>query len=218
MDQIRGLVEKESSGRKLVREVKLINVPPAATLARFLSATLVLSLFCPNVYAQVDSPSFAKSLKASLIFERSPEEPSHLHVVLHLVDLSDRTLTWSMNRIGGVDAQLFDPSGKPTAIPKGGMDADLVSGPETFTIGPHGKLDVLISHNYGISVVENPAGRYFVEVGNRLWFVPIATAASYTLHVRLQAKALQPGRESSPPSGDWPDVPPAKIVVVPEAN
>jgi len=183
----------------------------ASSVLWVIALVAILTSWC---YAQLGSPSFAKAVKASLIFEQSPDEPSHLHVLLHLVNQSDQTLKWSMDPVMGLDAELFDPSGKPAELANG-MAMEIMSGPKNFTLAPYGKLDVLISHSWGISVGENSKGRYFVEIADKLWFVPTDTVSGYTLHVRLQAGAFQPGRETSPPSQDWPEVPPQKVVFTP---
>jgi hypothetical protein len=167
--------------------------------------------------AQTEEPALAKSVKAGLIFEKSPEDPLFVNVFLHLVNVTKGDINWTADPIMGIQADLFDPAGKPAALPRG-MGTDIASGRNTFTLPPGSRLDLLISHNWGIAAGSSN-GAYIVELGSHLWFVPVEAVGSYTLHVKLYGSLKAP-RSGFPDEGRklLLDLVPYNVVITPTSN
>ena len=158
---------------------------------------LATGMMAGSLVAGEEKPALADSISASLVVESAAEEPSHLHIYLHLVNKSTASITWSANAIAGVEVELFGPDGKPAAVPTGGMIADIISSSSTLCLPIGSRMDLRISHNWGISVVEHSNGRYFLQAGGCLWFVPVDAVNSYTLHVKLFG-TVDPTRKAHP--------------------
>jgi hypothetical protein len=102
------------------------------------------------------------------------------------------------------------------------MMMDLLSASRSFTLPPGSRLDLLISHNWGISTSTNPAGTDVIELGDHIWYVPADQLGSYRLQVQLigMVGATQK-RPPGFPAEDRKlllDLPPQKIVISPASK
>ncbi|HEX4140288.1 MAG TPA: hypothetical protein VHY09_08070 [Candidatus Methylacidiphilales bacterium] len=167
---------------------------------------IMLTVLMTPGYAQLeDEPLLRGSLTARLVFEKSPDDPSFINVYLRVVNISNSDVTWRCDPILGFVVSLLNPAGQPTAPPAGGMSSDVMSGTRTFTLTPGSRLDLLISHDWGISVgSKNATTEYVLELASHVWYIPMAQAKNYTVHIKLYGNF---GSATTEPSNFPPDKP-----------
>ena len=102
---------------------------------------------------------------------------------LRLNNAHDSDVTWVANSNTGVEAELLDAAGKPVPQPPGAASIQSNSHPYRLPFGS--RLDWLISHG-GISMMGDAKDKYAIMVGGRGWLIPIETAGSYSLRIRLR--------------------------------
>jgi hypothetical protein len=116
-------------------------------------------------------------------FDAPRRYPHILKVFLRLENVYDSDVLWVANSTTGIEAELLDAAGKPIAQdPK----AYSIQSNESAYLLPFGsRLDWLVSHG-GISMVGSATGKYALMIGRRGWLIPIETASSYSLRIRLR--------------------------------
>jgi hypothetical protein len=146
----------------------------------------VLSLLCA-FSARADEIQFSDVVKASVVFrddfDAARRYPHILKVFLRLDNVHNSGVPWVANSTSGIEAELLDAAGKPVAQ---GPQAGSIQSNESAYLLPFGsRLDWLVSHG-GISMVGNATDKYALIVGGRGWLIPIETAPSYSLRIRLR--------------------------------
>jgi len=157
---------------------------------RFLVPTILLLI--GGIASSADEHSFAKAVKASLVFQDSsdPENkfPHVLKVYLRLENIHDSDVTWSGDKVTGIEAELLDSVGKPAPQPPGrGTGFSIICGTDLFVLPYGSRLDLLISHG-GVSMRQDLKDSYILVVGGHGWIIPIADAKSYFLRIRLHGR------------------------------
>jgi len=152
---------------------------------KFLVPTVLILL--SSLSSTAEEISFAKVVKASLLFrdDFNAERlmyPHILNVYLRLDNLHDSNVTWVANGVEGVEAELLDAAGKP--VPHPPVVASIQSNTYSYMLPVDSRLDWLISHG-GISMIGDAKDKYALMVGCQGWLIPIETAESYTLRIRL---------------------------------
>ncbi|MCE0498899.1 MAG: hypothetical protein LV481_13240 [Methylacidiphilales bacterium] len=172
---------------------------------------VALTMINASADARTEQPYLKNAIKASLIFETSPKHPTHLQVYLHLVDVDNALNEWLADPGMGVEAELLDPSGKPAGWPPGGWNLALISSPYVLTLPGGSRLDLLISHDWG---VDDPSGGYVLGINYHIWFIPKDKVGSYTLRIKFPGVFPVPVKTSPAPK-PWIlfDIPPQKIVI-----
>jgi hypothetical protein len=152
---------------------------------RFLLST-VLTLVCA-LPARADEIPFSVAVKASLVFrddfDAARRYPHILKVYLRLDNVHDSEVPWVANSTRGIEAELLDAAGKPAA--RGPQAASILSSESAYLLPFGSRLDWLVSHG-GISLVGNATDKYALMIGGRGWLIPIETATSYSLRIRLR--------------------------------
>lgn len=152
---------------------------------RFLVPT-VLTLVCA-VSAIADDVQSSSVVKASLVFrddfDPARRYPHILKVFLRLDNVHDSEVSWVANGVTGIDAELLDADGKPVPHPPGA--ASIGSNPRPFNLPFGSRLDWLITHG-GVSMGTDAANKYALIIGGQGWLIPIETAGSYSLRIRLR--------------------------------
>jgi hypothetical protein len=152
---------------------------------RFLLAT-VLTLVCA-LPARADEIQFSEVVKASLVFRDDFDAvrryPHILKVFLRLDNVHDSGVPWVANSTTGIEAELLNAAGKPVA--QGPQAGSIQSNDSAYLLPFGSRLDWLVSHG-GISLVGNATDKYALMVGGRGWLIPIETATSYSLRIRLR--------------------------------
>jgi hypothetical protein len=174
-----------------------------------------LGLLCA-LPAQADYAALASAVKASLVFRADYDAARHyphiLNVYLRLENSDDSSVEWVANRVTGIEAEVLDSSGQPVAQPS--QAASIPSNPYSYLL-PHGsRLDWLISHG-GITLIDDPTNKYALVVGGRGWLIPIETASSYSLRIRVRGLPWVRADENPQTSNLkvlW-DVPPTRLDV-----
>ena len=145
----------------------------------------ILTLVCALSATAQETP-FSKVVKASLVFHEDRDAtrpyPHTLIVFLRLDNANDSGVSWVADPIFGVKAELLDAANKPVPHPPS-LSSGL-SNPSAYFLPFGSRLDWLISFG-GISMMGNAKDSYALMIGDQGWFIPIRTARSYTLHVRL---------------------------------
>jgi hypothetical protein len=133
-----------------------------------------------------DEIQFSKVVKASLVFrddfDAARRYPHILKVFLRLDNAHDSGVSWVANSTVGIKAELLDGAGNPVSHPPGA--ASIQSNPSPYRLPYGSRLDWLISHG-GVSMAGDFKDKYAIIVGGQGWLVPIETAGSYTLRIRL---------------------------------
>jgi hypothetical protein len=152
---------------------------------RFLIPT-VLTLVCA-LSAIADELQFSNVVKASLVFrddfDATRRYPHILKVFLRLDNDHDSDVSWVANAKSGIEAELLDAAGNP--VPQGPKAASIQSNPYAYMLPYGSRLDWLISHG-GISLMADAKDKYALIVGSRGWLIPIETAGTYSLRIRLR--------------------------------
>jgi hypothetical protein len=152
---------------------------------RFLLLT-VLTLVCA-ISARADEIQFSNVVKASLVFRddfaAARRYPHVLKVFLRLDNTLDSDVPWIANATTGIEAELLDAEGRP--VPQGPRAYSIQSGEYAYLLPFGSRLDWLISHG-GISLAGEATDKYALMVGRRGWLIPIETATSYSLRIRLR--------------------------------
>ena len=152
---------------------------------RFLIQT-VLTLVCA-LSAIADKIQFSNVVKASLVFhddfDATYRYPHILKVFLRLDNAHDSNVSWVANAVSGIEAELLDATGKP--VPQGFQVFSVQSNSCAYLLPFGSRLDWLISHG-GISMMGDAKDKYALMVGCRGWLIPIETAGSYSLRIRLR--------------------------------
>ena len=152
---------------------------------RFLIPT-ICGLICA-LSANADEIQFSKVVKASLVFrddfDVTRRYPHILKVFLSLDNAHDSNISWVANATNGIEAELLDAAGNP--VPEGPQAASIQSNACAYLLPYGSRLDWLISHG-GISLAGDAKDKYAVIVGSRGWLIPIETASTYALRIRLR--------------------------------
>ncbi|HWL54887.1 MAG TPA: hypothetical protein VNQ90_20760 [Chthoniobacteraceae bacterium] len=167
--------------------------------------------------AMAEEMRFADAVKASLVF-RDDFDPARSHyphllkVFLRLDNGHDSDVLWVADPVNGMEAELLDAAGRPVPHPPSAMS--IQSAPRAYLLPWGSRLDWLISHG-GISMMGDATDQYALIVGARGWLIPIDSAQSYTLRVRLRGV---PWRRTVERAGARPnelllDLPPARLEV-----
>ena len=139
------------------------------------------------VSAVADEGAFAKAIKASLVIREDSIKTSRyshlLKVYLRMDNVSDSRINWMAMTSVGIKAELLDDSGNPVPQPPTGTSVS--SGVARFVLPYGSRLDWLISHEY-IDMVGDAKDKYALMVGSRGWLIPIETASSCSLRIRLR--------------------------------
>jgi hypothetical protein len=182
-------------------------------MAGLCGAVAILLILARLGNGQTEQLALVNSIKATLIFEKSPKWPSTLRVYLRLVSLGDGMVTWSADPAMGIEAELLDPDGKPAAMPPEGMNLSILSSPYALTLPGNSRLDVLISQDWG-GGIRDPKGGYTLALANHVWFIPRDAAEHYTLHIRFPGVF---GSRSKKPKLLF-DILPQKIIISPSPS
>lgn len=178
---------------------------------RLMLATL-LTLVCA-VSARADQIRFSDAVKASLVFRDDFDAARHyphiLKVFLRLDNAHNSGVFWVADSAAGIEAELLDAAGKPVA--QGPQAASIQSNASAYLLPYGSRLDWLVSHG-GISLVGNATDKYALMVGSRGWLIPIATASSYSLRVRLRGLPWARAGEAHDLEVLL-DLPPAKLAI-----
>jgi hypothetical protein len=181
---------------------------------RFLLST-VLTLVCA-LCARADQIPFSDVVKATLVFrddfDAARPYPHILKVFLRLDNVHDSGVPWVANGTTGIEAELLDAAGKSVA--QGPRAASILSNESAYFLPFGSRLDWLVSHG-GISLVGDVTDKYVLMVGGRGWLIPIETATTYSLRIRLSG---QPWTRAGEPvhAHDLKvllDLPPARLEV-----
>ena len=145
-------------------------------------------------------------------FNSANHYPHVLKVFLRLENVHDSEVSWVANAVTGIDTELLDADGRP--VPHPPTAASIPSNPRPFNLPYGSSLDWLISHG-GVSMMADAANKYALVIGRQGWLIPIETAGSYTLRVRLRGhpwtSALS--REQLGQPKLLLDLPPAKLEI-----
>lgn len=184
----------------------------------------IILLLVGGIAVSADEDSFAKAVKASLVFQDSPDPenkfPHVLKVYLRLENIHDSDVTWSGDGVTGIEAELLDSEGKPASQPSGGSAASIMFSTKLFMLPYGSRLDWLISHR-GISMERDAKDSYILVVGGRGWIIPITDAKSYFLRIRFHGRPwVSPGARipldmKAKESPLLLDIPPTSINVTP---
>jgi hypothetical protein len=152
---------------------------------RFLLSTVLL-LACA-LSARADEIQFSDVVRVSLVFRDDFDAARHyphvLKVFLRLDNAHDSDVFWVANSTTGIEAELLDAAGKSVA--QGPRAASIQSNESAYLLPFGSRLDWLVSHG-GISLVGTATDKYALVVGRRGWLIPIETATSYSLRIRLR--------------------------------
>jgi len=152
---------------------------------RFLVPT-ILALFS-TLSAIAGDVQFSRFVKASLVFrddfDAARRYPHILKVYLRLDNIHDSDVSWVANTKNGIEAELLDPAGNPVSQPPGGMSVQ--SNAWAYRLPYGSRLDWLVSHG-GISMAGDAKDKYALMIGCRGWLIPIETASSFSLRIRLR--------------------------------
>ncbi len=134
-----------------------------------------------------DELQFSNVVKASLVFrddyDATRRYPHILKVFLRLDNAHDSDVSWVANAKTGIEAELLDAAGN--LVPQGPHAASIQSNAYAYLLPYGSRLDWLISHG-GISLMADAKDKYALMVGCRGWLIPIETAGTYSLRVRLR--------------------------------
>ena len=156
---------------------------------RFLVTTVLLLVCTLAAIADEETlAAFSKPIKASLVFRDDSDVvlksyPHVLKVFLRLDNVSASDVTWVADSTAGVQAELLDERGKPVQMPPFASSFPSISHYYQLPVGS--RLDWLISQG-GISMSGDAQDKYALMIGGKGWLVPIKTASSYTLRIRLR--------------------------------
>lgn len=193
------------------RRACIRTLPPSMRLLLSTALTLVCALS-----ARADEIQFSDVVKASLVFrddfDAARRYPHILKVFLRLDNAHDSDVAWVANSTTGIEAELLDAAGKPVA--QGPRAGSIQSNESAFLLPFGSRLDWLVSHG-GISLVGNATDKYALVVGGRGWLVPIETASSYSLRIRLRGLPWTRAGESVDAHGlkILLDLPPTRLEV-----
>jgi len=152
---------------------------------RFLIPT-ILGLISA-VSANAGEIQFSNAVKASLVFrdelDIKSRYPHILKVFLRLDNAHDSNISWVANSKTGIEAELLDSAGTP--VQQGPQAASIQSNACAYLLPYGSRLDWLVSHG-GISFAGDAKDKYALMVGSRGWLIPIETASTYTLRIRLR--------------------------------
>lgn len=191
-----------------------------ANLMRFLLAMVMTVLAVTPAMAQ--QTEFSKRVRASLVFRKDPEGAKHygyphvLLVYLRIENISDSSIRWYGNSVTDIEAELLNQTAMP--ISTGPVVESITSGDSCYLLPSRSRLDWLIS-NGGITLGGDRRGKYALLVGGQGWLIPMDSAESYSLHVRLRGL---PGLINESEVASMPknmpreillDVPPAPIEI-----
>jgi hypothetical protein len=163
---------------------------------RFLIAT-ALTLVCA-LAARAEEVHFSNIIKASLVFrddfDAARRYPHILKVFLRLDNTHDSDVWWVANSKTGIEAELLDAAGN--AVPRAPQAGSIQSNPWAYLLPFGSRLDWLISHG-GISLMADARDKYALMVGCRGWLVPMETAGTYSLRIRLRGVPWRRAAERS---------------------
>ena len=138
------------------------------------------------VSAQADRLQFANVVKASLVFHDDFNPTNHyphvLKVFLRLDNVHDSDVTWVANVVTGIHAELLDTDGKPVPLPP--QAGSVQSNPSHFNLPYGSRMDWLITLG-GVSMMGDATNQYALMIGCQGWLIPIKSAGSYSLRIRL---------------------------------
>lgn len=177
---------------------------------------LTMLLFAGVSSARADQLQFSNAVKASLVFRDDSNPSNHyphlLQVFLRLENVHDSEVSWVANLVNWVDAELRDADGK--AVPPSPGAGSILSSARPFRLPYGSRLDWLITHG-GVSMRGDVTNQYALVIGGWGRLIPIATAGSYSLHLRLRGfpwtNSLLLDERVKP--GLLLDLPPAKLEV-----
>jgi hypothetical protein len=167
--------------------------------------------------AIADQLQFSKFVKASLVFrddfDATSRYPHILKVFLRLDNTHDSDVSWVANSKIGIEAELLDADGNP--VQEGPSIGSVQSNSYAYLLPYGSRLDWLISHG-GISMIGDAKDKYALMVGCRGWLIPIATAGTYSLRIRLRGLPWTRTSERNDPrqSKLLLDLPPTKLEVI----
>jgi len=163
---------------------------------RFLIPT-VLTLVCA-FSAIADEIQFSNVVKASLVFrddfDVARRYPHILRVFLRLDNVHDSDVFWVANSVTGIGAELQDANGNP--VPEATGFASVQSNPYAYLLPYGSRLDWLVSHG-GVTMTDDAKDKYALMVGSHAWLIPIKTARSCSLRIRLRGLAWTRTAESA---------------------
>lgn len=137
-------------------------------------------------FAKAEENSFAKNVKASLVFREEINGangyPHFLKVYLRLDNIHDSQITWITDQVQGIKAELLDASGIP--VPQPPSACSIQSSSDLFLLPYGSSIEWLISHG-GVSMTGDIKNNYAVTVGGHGWLIPMNSAASYRLRISL---------------------------------
>lgn len=175
--------------------------------------------------AKAEENSFAKNVKASLVFRdeinRTNGYPHVLKVYLRLDNVHDSQITWLTDKVRGIKAELLDASGIP--VPQPPSACSIQSSSDLFLLPYGSSIEWLISHG-GVSMSGDTKNNYAVMVGGQGWLIPINSAASYRLRISLFGlPGVRPGDRSAQEIGHRTfesliNLPPTIISVAPNVE
>lgn len=183
---------------------------------RLLLLTL-LTLVCAHPGMAGEVP-FSKFVKASLVFhddfDATRRYPHVLKVFLRIDNAHDSSISWVANSVSGLEVELLDATNTP--VPDTPNAASIQSGWSAYFLPYGSRLDWLVSHG-GVSMMGEAKESYALIIGGHGWLVPVATAGSYTLRIRLHG---QPWTRSTDGADTRAaklllDLPPTKVEVTP---
>jgi hypothetical protein len=147
-----------------------------------------LTLVCA-FSAMAQQVQFSNVVKASLVFRDDFDATRHyphiLKVFLRLDNEHDSDVCWVANAKTGIEAELLDAAGNP--VPQEPQAASIQSNPSAYMLPYGSRLDWLISHG-GIALAADAKDKYALMVGSRGWLIPIETAGTYSLRIRLRGQ------------------------------
>ena len=150
----------------------------------FVSTILFLVVTLSAIAGDVQ---FSNAVKASLLFHDDFDAarlyPHILKVFLRLDNVHSSEVSWVANATSGIEAELLDTDGNPVPLPSQG--ASIICNAYAYLLPYGSRLDWLISHEY-IDMVGDAKDKYALMVGSRGWLIPIETASSCSLRIRLR--------------------------------
>lgn len=193
-------------------------------MRHLLPAVLIVAFSLPAI---AEEAQLSKDVKASLVFRKDTRTDGHyphvLRVFLRLENVRESDVSWVTNGRSAIEAELLDSAGK-RVVHRGFVFVSVQSSFQAYRLPIGSRLDWLISHG-GVTLLGSAKDdfalgaedKYALIVGCRGWMVPIETAGTYSLRIRLRG---HPWRDEATADDDVPklplllDLPPAKIKVV----
>ena len=195
----------------------------------------VLLLVATPLCAGAEKSDFPKQLKASVILREDTglafgkdhaeyakaikEYPHVLNVFLHLENVSSIDVDWVADSSGeAISAELTDANGRP--VPEVGHMTSIMYNPTPYLLPYGSQMDWYVSgFNYPVQPKgAKPVGKdvYVLSINGRLWLIPIKTASTYTLRLKLYGFPWTNRLPEEPPRKKRQlllELPPTKIII-----